>query len=120
MKILLRSSPLSPKEQRGLLYTWSKAGTRRLNSRRLHANATILPTGEIFVSGGKSGGSLDETRVLQGEIYNPETKRLTEKGNDKALKVMRVHQERTVTGCLLKKRTISCEASGPFGSVNEP
>jgi uncharacterized protein DUF72 len=36
----------------------------------------------------------------------------------------RVCQEMTATRrsgqCLLKKRTISCEASGPLGSVNEP
>lgn len=34
---------------------------------RVHANATILPTGEIFVSGGQSTMGF----VLEGEIYNP-------------------------------------------------
>jgi hypothetical protein len=34
---------------------------------RTHANATILPTGEVFVSGGISGGA----PVREGEIYDP-------------------------------------------------
>lgn len=38
---------------------------------RIHDNATLLPTGEVFVSGGKSGRSFAQTRVLEGEIYNP-------------------------------------------------
>jgi Domain of unknown function (DUF1929) len=38
---------------------------------RLHATATILPTGEIFVSGGKAGTNLARDQVLEGEIYNP-------------------------------------------------
>lgn len=33
--------------------------------------AVLLPTGEVFVSGGINGGSSDGDAVLQGEIYNP-------------------------------------------------
>lgn len=55
--------------------SWTFAGTREIADRRFHANATILPTGEVFVSGGRSelGGSLEETAVTQGEIYDPFT-----------------------------------------------
>lgn len=49
-------------------------GTRTLQRVRYHANATILPTGEVLVSGGKFGDNLDQTAVLEGEIYNPFSK----------------------------------------------
>ena len=43
---------------------------------RHQANATILPTGEVFVSGGQTVffGDVATTGVLQGEIYNPFSK----------------------------------------------
>ncbi len=48
---------------------WRKTAHQALV--RIHPNATLLPTGEVFVSGGKAGASFANTRVLEGEIYNP-------------------------------------------------
>lgn len=47
---------------------WHDTKPRTIDRARVHPNATILPTGEIFVSGG-----MDQVRnhVLEGEIYNP-------------------------------------------------
>ena len=41
--------------------------------RREHAIATLLPTGEVLVSGGVRNPADDATAVLAAEIFNPET-----------------------------------------------
>jgi hypothetical protein len=38
---------------------------------RIDLNATILPNGQVLVSGGSSTGEEEETAVLQSEIYDP-------------------------------------------------
>ena len=46
---------------------------KNMNYPRANQNALILPTGEIFVNGGQSGGvgSDKDFSVFQAEIYNP-------------------------------------------------
>jgi hypothetical protein len=52
---------------------WKPTGPRTLSGRpvRNHANAVLLPTGEVFVCGGAVDPSNDATGVLQAEVYNP-------------------------------------------------
>lgn len=50
--------------------TAARTGTAAGKQRRF-ACSVILPTGEIFVSGGINGGSSDADAVKEGEIYNP-------------------------------------------------
>jgi galactose oxidase len=47
--------------------------------RRRHHNATVLPTGEVLVTGGTSGTSFDDQtqRVRAAEIWNPVTENWT-------------------------------------------
>ena len=57
---------------------WIPTATRTLNApnppRRRNLNAVLLPTGEVFVSGGISADdSADTSRVLAAEAYNPFT-----------------------------------------------
>jgi hypothetical protein len=49
------------------------ATTNPMNSGRTNANASVLPTGEVFVNGGNTSGLNfdDSTSVLAGEIWNP-------------------------------------------------
>lgn len=53
--------------------TWQDAG--RLSSRRRHLNATVLPDGEVLITGGVSGGGFNNiaTGVHAAEIWNPAT-----------------------------------------------
>ena len=53
--------------------SWKPTGPRTLSGRpvRNHANAVLLPTGEVFVCGGAVDPSNDATGVLQPEVYNP-------------------------------------------------
>src|SRR5215217_5240982 len=53
---------------------WKPTGPRTLSGRpvRNHANAVLLPTGEVFVCGGAVDPSNDATGVLQAEAYNPD------------------------------------------------
>jgi hypothetical protein len=58
--------------------SWQNAGTRTgaaAGRVRLNCCAVLLPTGEVFVSGGVSpapnGSQPDTNAVLQGEIYSP-------------------------------------------------
>ena len=53
--------------------SWKPTGPRTLSGRpiRNHANAVLLPTGEVFVCGGAVDPSSDATGVLQPEVYNP-------------------------------------------------
>jgi hypothetical protein len=62
-----------PRADESLTQQWRATSERELALARIHANATILPTGEIFVSGGRSGygASLDEQKIVDGEIYDP-------------------------------------------------
>ncbi len=60
--------------------TWKPMGTRpaEIGGRERHfANSTLLPTGQIFVSGGigsdPAGHHADTAAVLKPEIYDPET-----------------------------------------------
>src|SRR6185503_18498617 len=43
---------------------------------RMFANSTLLPTGQVLVTGGVNGGN-DTTGVKQGEVYDPETNEWT-------------------------------------------
>jgi hypothetical protein len=54
--------------------SWKLTGPRTLSGRpvRNHANAVLLPTGEVFVCGGAVEPSNDATGVLQAEAYNPD------------------------------------------------
>lgn len=51
------------------------ASTGSMNVGRTHLNATLLPTGEVFVNGGNTSGINfdDTTSVYSGEIWNPVT-----------------------------------------------
>ncbi len=61
---------------------WEETAIRLMNKRRLTVNSVILPTGEIFFTGGVEGSEEvtieersttfpDTTGVLEAEIYNP-------------------------------------------------
>lgn len=50
---------------------WCETAPRTTDKIRYHANATILPTGEVFVSGGEEKINVPQTAVQEGEIYNP-------------------------------------------------
>jgi hypothetical protein len=63
---------------------WQKTANRMISKRRLTVTSVILPTGEIFFTGGVEGSELvtiegrqtnfpDTTGVLEAEIYNPTT-----------------------------------------------
>ncbi|MEU2032596.1 galactose oxidase-like domain-containing protein [Nocardia amamiensis] len=54
--------------------TWQNTAARSgaaAGKQRRFACAVILPTGEVFVSGGVNGGNSDTNGVRDGEIYNP-------------------------------------------------
>jgi hypothetical protein len=60
--------------------TWQSMGTRppELGSPtplRTFANSTLLPTGQILVTGGVGAGELDSAAVTKAEVYDPETNR---------------------------------------------
>jgi hypothetical protein len=54
---------------------WTNTAARTLpgSPRREHANAVLLPTGQVFVCGGASNPNSDATGVLAGEIYDPQS-----------------------------------------------
>ncbi|WP_330334485.1 hypothetical protein OHS33_35185 [Streptomyces sp. NBC_00536] len=65
-------------------WKWQETGARAIHKRRMHSNATILPTGEILVTGGidyKPPPEIpnmpppppppDRQAVHNPEIYNP-------------------------------------------------
>jgi hypothetical protein len=54
---------------------WTNTGPRALagNPVRNHANAVLLPNGQVFVCGGTQDPASDATGVLAGELYDPET-----------------------------------------------
>jgi hypothetical protein len=71
--------PTSPTE-------WKATGARAISKARLNSNATILPTGEIFVNGGVNISEDELTRQVpildsrgtnEPEIYNPYTNKWT-------------------------------------------
>ncbi len=53
--------------------SWQSAGS--MASARRHLNATILPDGQVLVTGGESGGGFNDlsTGVRAAEIWNPRT-----------------------------------------------
>ncbi|HMJ12252.1 MAG TPA: galactose oxidase-like domain-containing protein, partial [Polyangiaceae bacterium] len=51
---------------------WAQAGTRDISHVRVHANSTLLPTGQVLITGGVSGG-WDSTAVKNAEVYDPAT-----------------------------------------------
>ena len=53
--------------------TWQAAGS--MSSPRRHLNGTILPDGQVLITGGLSGGGFNNmaTAVRTAEIWNPET-----------------------------------------------
>jgi hypothetical protein len=53
--------------------TWRPAGQRKLQGPRFNLNAVILPTGEIFVSGGVADKTHDRTAVRVAEMYHADT-----------------------------------------------
>ncbi len=56
-------------------WDWQPTGKRAIGQRRVDANATLLPTGEVLVTGGIDVGrrepSPDTRGVMQAEIYDP-------------------------------------------------
>jgi hypothetical protein len=56
-------------------WKWRETARRETGRRRVHANATILPTGEILVTGGidieDANNALDEDAVREPELYDP-------------------------------------------------
>jgi Domain of unknown function (DUF1929)/Bacterial Ig-like domain (group 1) len=53
--------------------TWQRAGS--MSTGRRHLNATVLPDGQVLVTGGLSGGGFNNlaTAVKAAEIWNPES-----------------------------------------------
>ncbi len=55
--------------------SWTPTGPRQLAGapRRIHANAVLLPTGEVFVCGGvtATGDDSDSKAVMRAELYRP-------------------------------------------------
>jgi hypothetical protein len=71
----------SPSQSGSAGWAWRPTGARQTRQRRVNANATILPTGEILVTGGIDSGrdepTLDARGVLEPEIYDPYADRWT-------------------------------------------
>lgn len=64
-----------PSKTTSSAWGWQQTGPRPNRKRRVNANATILPTGEILVTGGininRGEAQVDARGVLEPEIYNP-------------------------------------------------
>ena len=52
---------------------WASTGRRSLSGPRYHLNAVLLPTGDVFVSGGCRVFNRDDSPVNIPEIYHPDT-----------------------------------------------
>jgi hypothetical protein len=56
--------------------TWQQLGTRPTelsNGERHYANATLLPTGQVLVTGGVGPDEHDSSAVFNAEVYDPDT-----------------------------------------------
>jgi Galactose oxidase-like, Early set domain len=52
---------------------WKAAGTRPLTGPRYNLNAVLLPSGEVFISGGVNDRTKDTTGVRTAEMYHPDS-----------------------------------------------
>ncbi|MFD8757295.1 galactose oxidase-like domain-containing protein, partial [Kitasatospora sp. NPDC059577] len=52
---------------------WRTTGPRPLNGPRYNLNAVLLPTSEVFVSGGVANKADDTTTVRTAEMYHPDS-----------------------------------------------
>jgi len=52
---------------------WTPTGSRALEGPRFHLNAVLMPTGDVFVSGGCRVFNQNNAKVTEPEIYHPET-----------------------------------------------
>jgi len=52
---------------------WKAAGTRPLTGPRYNLNAVLLPSGEVFISGGVNDRTKDTTGVRTAEMYQPDS-----------------------------------------------
>ncbi|MFE7332312.1 galactose oxidase-like domain-containing protein, partial [Streptomyces sp. NPDC057565] len=52
---------------------WKTTGTRPLNGPRYNLNAVLLPSSEVFISGGVANKEDDNTRVRTAEMYHPDS-----------------------------------------------
>jgi hypothetical protein len=93
--------------------TWQWTGS--MAYRRRHLNATILPTGQVLVTGGTSGtGFTDEaSAVFASELWDPDTGRWTTLASNS---VIRVYHS---TALLLPDGRVLVTGSGDaFGNAN--
>lgn len=60
---------------------------------RIQLNATILPTGQVLVSGGSTVDENPATGVLEAQLYHPETNTFTSAGN---MEYARVYHSNTM------------------------
>jgi hypothetical protein len=81
---------------------------------RMDLNATILPNGQVLVSGGSTVGEQGETAVLQSEIYDPLAKTLTPVA---FMKYPRLYHSNTL---LLPDATVLAAGSNPVFPIFEP
>jgi hypothetical protein len=81
---------------------------------RMDLNATILPNGQVLVSGGSSLGEQADTAVLQSEIYDPLAKTLTPMAT---MKYPRLYHSNTL---LLPDATVLAAGSNPNFPIFEP
>lgn len=82
-------------------FNWQLTNDRTIpdSPRRMNLNAVILPTGEIFISGGVAGRvsptgelePLDTTAVMEPEIFNPDTDTWEHLAKDPATVVRNYH-----------------------------
>ncbi|HEX9985433.1 MAG TPA: galactose oxidase-like domain-containing protein [Thermoanaerobaculia bacterium] len=81
---------------------------------RMDLNATILPNGQVLVSGGSSIGEQDDKAVLQSEIYDPVAKTLTPAAS---MEYPRLYHSNTL---LLPDGTVLAAGSNPVFPEFEP
>ena len=81
---------------------------------RMDLNATILPNGQVLVSGGSTKGEDPSTAVLQSEIYDPQANTLTPMA---MMKYPRLYHSNTI---LLPDATVLATGSNPVFPIFEP
>lgn len=81
---------------------------------RMDVNATILPNGQVLVSGGSRIGEQGDTAVLQSELYDPVEKTLTPVAS---MEYPRLYHSNTL---LLPDATVLAAGSNPVFPEFEP
>lgn len=81
---------------------------------RIQLNATILPTGQVLVSGGSTVDENPATGVLEAQLYHPETNTFTSAGN---MEYARVYHSNTM---LLPDGTVLAVGGNPTRGDFEP